>query len=288
MKLLPILIVAVILSITISIPGAFATHLDNKGLDIEATGFAINDDSIKASEVSITSISQKGTISSTSLSIQDGLVTLDDAPYAFSKITGSLLRDAKYFRVNGALTNSDQEIGTLSLFGKQIHESKEGLVYSVTGKIVVNNISYKVVYTSKISIITSTTPTKPTDTTNTSNIIKILKGSSDKGNIKFVSDARPKIAPGTTVTFVNEDTVSHTLLSGKENYGDRLVPFTADGRINVGEIPAGSSKQVTFDEMGFYRIFDPAYPWINTTFYVFPATDSQKIRDATGPNQSGN
>jgi len=287
MKILPILIVAVILSVTVSIPGAFATHLDNKGLDIESTGFAINDDSIKTSEVTITSISQKGTISSTSLSIQDGFVTLDDTPYAFSKITGSLLRDAKYFRVNGALTDSDQEIGTLSLFGKQIHESKEGLVYSVTGKIVVNSISYKVVYTSKISIITST-PTKPTDTTDTSNIIKILKGSSDKGNVKYLSETRTKFPPGTTITFVNEDIVSHTLLSGKENYGDRYIPFTADGRINVGEIPPGSSKQITFDEMGFYRIFDPDYPWINTTFYVFPETNSQQIRDATGPNQSGN
>ena len=115
---------------------------------------------------------------------------------------------------------------------------------------------------------------------------KILKGASNKGSIKYFSETRANITPGTTVTFTNEDIVSHTLLSGKENTGDRYIPFTADGRINTGEIPPNSSVKITFDEMGFYRIYDPEYPWINKTFYVFPSSDSQVIRQ--GNNQQGN
>jgi len=276
-------LVFIILSATIPMTTAFATHLDSKGLAIEAAGFAITDDTIKTSEISITSISQKGTPSSTSLSIEDGFVTLDNTPYSLSKTTGSLLRDGKYFRVNGILTDFEEEIGTLSLFGKQIHESKDGLVYSITGKIILDKVSYKSVYTSKISIISVQSYSQ---TIEKSNEVRILKGSSDKGNIKYFSDTRSSIAPGTTVTFVNEDTVSHRLFSGKENYGDRYNPFTADGRIDSGEILPGSSKQVTFEEMGFYRIYDPNYPWINKTYYVFPSSESQVIKQ--GSNQLGN
>lgn len=284
MKLFSFPLILIILLAAIPTTAIFATHLDSKGLTIEAAGFAITDDTIKTSEISITSISQKGTPSSTNLSIEDGFVTLDDTPYSLSKSTGSMLRDGKYFRVNGILSNSEKEIGTLNLFGKQIHESKDGLVYSITGKIVLDNTSYKIVYTSKISIMSVTT--KPSQTTEQTNEVKILKGSSDKGNVKYFSDTRSNITPGTTVTFINEDTVSHTLLSGKENFGDRYNPFTADGRINSGKILPNSSKQITFEEMGFYRIYDPDYPWINKTYYVFPSSESQVIRQ--GSNQQGN
>lgn len=285
MKLSSSLLVLIVFLAALPITSVFAIHLDNKGLTIENTGFAITDTTIKTSQISITAISQKGTISSTNLSIEDGFVTLNDSLYSISKATGSLLHDGKYIRINGILSDT-QEIGTVSLFGKLIHESNEGLVYSVTGKIVSEKISYKVVYTSKISSISTTSKTSSETTIKTNEEVKILKGASNKGNIKYLSDTRSSVTPDTTITFINEDVTSHTLLSGRENYGDRYNPFTADGRINTGEIPAGSSKQVTFDKTGFYRIFDPDYPWINKIYYVFPASESQVIRQ--GSNQQGN
>lgn len=283
MKFTPFHLTLIILLTAIPTTVVFATHLDSKALSIEGSGFAINDDAIKSSEISIILLSQKGTISSSNLSVEEGIFTLNDSPYSLAKTTGSILRDGKYIRVNGVLVDSEKEIGTLNLFGKLIHESKNGLVYSFTGKIVLDKISYKTVYTSKISILTSSP--KPSEVIEKSIETKILKGASNKDTVYYFSDTRTNIIPGTTITIINEDSVSHILLSGKES-GDRHIPFISDGRINTGEIPAGASKKITFDEMGFYRIYDPDYPWINKIFYVFPSSDSQIIRQ--GNNQIGN
>jgi len=85
---------------------------------------------------------------------------------------------------------------------------------------------------------------------------------------------------------VNDDVVSHSILSGKENYNDRHNPFTADGRISTGELAPGESTSITFDDAGFYRLYDPDYPWMKIVAYVFPDVDSLIIRQ--GNNQLGN
>ncbi len=85
---------------------------------------------------------------------------------------------------------------------------------------------------------------------------------------------------------MNDDDVSHSILSGKENYNDRHNPFTPDGRISTGEILPGESINITFDEMGFYRLYDPAYPWMEIVTYSFPDVDNLIL--GTTKNQQGN
>jgi len=138
---------------------------------------------------------------------------------------------------------------------------------------------------------------------NTYATIHILKGSStqgignyiDKGayreeavakqnpsnplRLGYFSQDRISVVPGTTITIVNDDVVSHSILSGTENYGDRYNRYTEDGRISTGEILPGKSVSVTLSDMGFYRLFDPDYQWMGIVAYVFPNSDSILIKD---------
>ena len=54
--------------------------------------------------------------------------------------------------------------------------------------------------------------------------------------LRYFSQDRISVEPGTTITIINDDLVSHSILSGKENYNDRNDPFTPDGRISTGNI----------------------------------------------------
>ena len=101
--------------------------------------------------------------------------------------------------------------------------------------------------------------------------------------MRYFSQDRITVEPGTTITIVNGDVVSHSVLSGKENYGDRHYPFTPYGRISTGAFAPGESITVTFDDMGFYRLYDPDYPWMKIVAYVFPDSDSL-ILGTTGKN----
>jgi len=103
--------------------------------------------------------------------------------------------------------------------------------------------------------------------------------------LRYFSQDRLIIDPGTTITIVNDDIADHSVVSGKENYRSRNTneftsTFTPDGRIVTESIPPGGSITITFDEMGFYRLYDPDYPWMKIIAYVFPEVpDSQIIKD---------
>ncbi len=99
------------------------------------------------------------------------------------------------------------------------------------------------------------------------------QNTADPTRLRYFSEDRIAVEPGTTITIVNDDVVSHNVISGKEN-NDRYVQFTPDGRISTGDIAPGESANITFDEMGFYRLYDPDYQWMKIVAYVFPNTDS--------------
>jgi plastocyanin len=86
------------------------------------------------------------------------------------------------------------------------------------------------------------------------------------------------LTPGGTITFVNEDTASHSLKSGTANTASSHKTFDADDKISSGEILPGKSWSVTIDEPGFYRIFDEDYQWMDITIFAFNAPSSQQIK----------
>jgi len=121
---------------------------------------------------------------------------------------------------------------------------------------------------------------------------QILEQQSDyEGHVKlrYFSQDRFTLLPGGSITVVNTDDYNHSVVSGKENYRSRNTSdftstFTPDGRIVTESIPPGGSITVTFDEMGFYRLYDPDYPWMKIIAYVFPEVPgSQIIKDYGNP-----
>ncbi len=51
-----------------------------------------------------------------------------------------------------------------------------------------------------------------------------------------------------------------------------LAGLNCNGTTTV--IEPGKSVVITFDDAGFYRLYDPDYPWMKIVAYVFPASDS--------------
>jgi plastocyanin len=122
--------------------------------------------------------------------------------------------------------------------------------------------------------------------------------------LRYFSQDRIEVPPGSTITIVNDDLVSHSVLSGKENYSGRYDgptgKYTSDlqacldesfsegrcgdaQRIDTGDIAPGESTTITFGDAGFYRLYDPDYQWMGIIAYVFPTSDSIIIKDYGKP-----
>ena len=123
----------------------------------------------------------------------------------------------------------------------------------------------------------------------------------------YVDNSLFSSSPGTTITIVNTDIVSHTFVSGvsnsnnaglvanyddylicelnekitptSNNYGldDNLCDFNKDNRIITDVIPPGESISFSLTEVGTYRIIDPDYPWMEFVIYSFPDSESANI-----------
>jgi len=266
---------------------SFAEISENQAFLLEGSGFAVTEESIRISEIDLGLSSQEQRGSTINFLTEDGFISLDDEEFLFSNLEGKFLREGRYIRINGSVESSSGFDTTVSFFGRLIEESKNASVYGFTGRITTPDDTYKIIYTTKLSSlekIESTSSEESSDLT-----ISILIGSSSQGvsssytgfgtasysdQLRYFSQDRIAVEPGTTITIVNGDEVSHSILSGTEKTHSRYVPFEADGRISTGEIASGESISITFDDAGFYRLYDPNYPWMTITAYVFSNVDS--------------
>jgi len=318
---LPLLVILFSFTIGISTNYAFAEIQANNAYVLEGSGFAVTESTIKTSQVDFGLTTGSIANGRGAIIINDGFITLDDNDFLVDNVSGTILRDGKYLRISGTAEDSSGNEIEIRVFGRLIEDSTQGSVYSFTGRITENNIEYKILYTSKISgfgsgIITQT-PTIGSEAEE--NIVRILEGSSSQSTVTsyigtlggapkvagYFSVDRLAIEPGTTITFVNDDSVSHSVVSGTglgqhsrvsqgtfticespveelpegfsfipEGAESKNCKFSLDGRINSGELLPGQSASVTFEDAGFYRIIDPDYPWISLTVYSFPNVGS--------------
>jgi len=172
----------------------------------------------------------------------------------------------------------------------------EGSIYSFSGRIIQGSESNKIIYTTKISTLGGGIPSTPTPSTSSTQakegeiIIHIAEGASEPQNFdftaqgyilqnKFISPNRISTIPGTTLTFVNDDTVSHNISSGKRDTNSRAgSPYIPDGKIDSGDIMPGKSWSVTIDEIGFIALFDRDYTYITMDVVVFPDIESDILK----------
>ena len=115
----------------------------------------------------------------------------------------------------------------------------------------------------------------------------------DPVRARYLFPNRLTISPGTTLTFQNDDSVSHTIVSAKRDTNARGLGHDhrmfADGRINTGEIPPGENRSVFITDRGFIFLVDLEYPWIRMDMVSFPeAAESQVIRSENRWHQKGN
>jgi len=302
------LLALLVISSGFFINDAFAEVSENSAYLLEGSGFAVTEELIRLSEIDIGLSSHQQSGSSIDFRIEDGFITLDNEDFLISELDGKFLREGRYIRINGNIESIGGFDTTISFFGRLVEESKDAAIYGFTGRITTSDNTYKIIYTAKLSQLTKILDSS-TETSFEEEIltIHILPGSSTQGvassyiesgetreprlgsgplRLSYFSQDRITIEPGTTIVFVNDDDVSHSILSGKENYGDRHNPFTPDGRISTVEISPGESISITFDEMGFYRLYDPTYPWMKIITYAFPDVDNLIL--GTTKNQQGN
>ena len=282
---------------------------ENSAFLLEGSGYAVTGDLIRLSEIDIGLSSNQKSGSTINFLIEDGFVTLDNEDFSISQLEGKFLREGRYIRINGNIEGSDGTNNNISFFGRLVEKSKDAAIYGFTGRMSTIDDSYKIIYTAKLSKLTKILEIVPESTPEEKDLkIRILPGSSSQGvassyiesgivrdprisngnpiRLGYFSEDRIAIEPGATITFVNEDNVSHKIISGKENYDDRYNPFTPDGRISSTEILPGKSTTISFNEMGFYRLYDPSYPWMKIVVYSFPNVDN--IILGTTKNQKGN
>lgn len=287
MKTTIILLTALVISSGYFINNVSAEVSENQTFLLKGSGFAVTEDDIKISNIDLELTSQDKSGSSIDFVTKNGLVTSDDDEFVISDLEGQFLRDGRYIRLNGNIQNSLGLDTTISFFGRLIDESKDAAVYGFTGRIKTPDESYKIIYTTKLSVLSTVESNNLT--------IHIINGASSQGvadsyignidptGFRYFSDDRISVEPKTTITVVNDDAVSHNIISGKENYGDRRNPFTPDGRISTGPIESKNSTTITFNDPGFYRLYDPDYPWMKIVAYVFP--NSENLILGQGQNQ---
>lgn len=89
--------------------------------------------------------------------------------------------------------------------------------------------------------------------------VLIPAGAWDPANAAVAFTPAAIVVPaGTTVTWTNEDTVVHTVTSGPTD--GRIG--TADGLFDSGNIPAGGTFSVTFDQPGEFPYHCTPHPWM--------------------------
>ncbi len=278
---------------------SFAEISENQAFLLEGSGFAVTEELIKISEIDLGLLSQEQRGSTINFLTEDGFITLGDDEFLIYNLEGKFLREGRFIRINGNIESSSGFDTSISFFGRLIEESKDASVYGFTGRITTPDDTYKIIYTTKLSTLTKIDSTQTSSETSNDLTIYIMRGSSSQGlvssyieaaeirsqaaatqnpadalRLRYFSQDRISVEPGTTITIVNDDVVSHEILSGKENRNNRINPFTSDGRISTGEIAPGESISITFDDAGFYRLYDPNYTWMKIIAYVFPNVDS--------------
>jgi plastocyanin len=250
------------------LPFAYSDFLPDNKYIIQASGYLSGKQTTFDSSISLQVNSGTKSGSNTTLTLDNGLVTIANGHYFNSgKWQTMVLRDGRYLIIQGDAQDQNGNSIHLNLFGRIIDSNQDSSIYSITGKIT-GSETLKVIYSAKIvstnAIITKpiTVPSKTTEQqTSSSKVnVNIVFGASDINNQVHYSPSNVQIAPGTTIIWTNNDSVPHRIMSGiaKAVTIDQSVPiFTSDGKIVSGIIAPGDSFQYTVNEFDTTQSLDP-------------------------------
>jgi len=276
------------------LPNAYSDFSTNGKYLIDASGYLSGNKTIFDSNIALQITAGAKSGSNMQATIDNGLVTISGAHYLNSGLWQiSILRDGKYFVIQGDAQDENGNIIHLNLFGRIINSNQDGSVFSISGKIT-SSETLKVSYSSKIISANTVTTIPTTNTTSTQQpssstkvSISIVSGASSVNNQVHYSPSNIQVTPGTTIVWTNNDSVPHRIMSGqllsttdstggKGSTGKPVSPhFVSDNNIDSGDIAPGQHYQITFTNTGTTQIFDPTYTWINGIIISSTATTGQ-------------
>lgn len=286
MKYLAFLAVLLGVVFALTIHDAEAQVAGNKAFTLSGNGFAVSSTMISDTTAEITFATSQ-TKTKADFTLQDGVIMVDHTDLNISDFSGYAFSNGKIFKFNGKATDPQGKEYTISAIGRLIDKTATESIYTLSGTLTDSaKKTTKLVYTGKVSEFI----VKPVDKTPKSDVtIKILRGAASPETatyktqtmgfkFNFVSEDRITIAPGGTVTFVNEDDVAHSLKSGTANYNSHKKTSTPDGKITSDDIEPGKSWSVTFEEQGFFRIYSEKSQHIDITIFVFDTSKLPKTK----------
>jgi len=285
------------LTIGLSFNEAAAEIGPNNAFILEGSGFAVTDYSIKTTEIDLAMSTGDKVGSRTNILVEDGFVTLNEDDFIVTDLTGTALREDRFIRISGTIEDSFGAEASFRVFGRLIQNSDEGSVYGFTGRLTYGGEEHKIIYTTKLSELTSTSLVQKTSIEETSDgiLIHILPGSSNQAiSINYIESReiasqieaitgdsliraryffpdRISIEPGTTVTFVNNDDASHRIVSGtglgqhsSVLSGNIVICETPQEDLPLGFSYAGSGCDFTFDGRIDSGSIAPGDSWTGT------------------------
>jgi plastocyanin len=252
------------------LPNVYSDFTPNSKYLVEATGYLSGNQTIFDSSIALQLTTGSTSGSTTQTTLDNGLVTIADTHFLNSGTwQTSILRDGKYFIIQGDAQDQNGNVVHLNLFGRIINSNQDGSVYSITGKIT-GSETMKVIYSAKIisastisikpTTVPTTTSTPPTQQTSSNQVsVSIVYGASDINNQVHYTPSSLQVAPGTTIVWTNNDSVPHRIQSGIAkaiSIDGSTSSFTADGKIDSGIIAPGSSFSYTVTEFDRTKILD--------------------------------
>ncbi len=282
MKLLILLLISITgIMLAGSLQQADAKLLPDGVYLLQGNGFVITQDSIEDSELNFQFLSNNIVNGRMKINLADGVASISNDDYITSNgWTGTALRDGRFLLLSGNAENANGDKISMNILGRLVDDSKDGSVYSFTGKITKNDETMKIVYTGKIigsnNVVKETTIEEKPKQEKTIQI-NILSGSSNRGNINYYSLDTVTITPGTIIVWKNDDSIPHTIMSGIASFSHGK-PFTPDGKIDSGDITPGQTFKVTINDLGITRFFDSKYSWMDGVIITLPDAKSTSLK----------
>ncbi|MDE1816042.1 MAG: hypothetical protein KGI11_05745 [Thaumarchaeota archaeon] len=115
----------------------------------------------------------------------------------------------------------------------------------------------------------------------------LAQGSASQQNLNYVngyySPDQIQISPGTTIIWTNNDSIAHSIFSGTATFST-TNPYVPDGKIKSGMIAPGQTFEVTINDTGMIRFYDPSYTWMNGIIVSLPTTQNHVYNNTPPSN----
>ncbi len=252
------------LATTLYLPNAYSDFSSNGKYLIDASGYLSGNKTIFDSNIALQITAGANNGSSMQATLDNGLVTIENTHYLNSGLWQvSILRDGKYFVIQGNAQDENGNIIHLNLFGRIIGSNQDGSVFSISGKIT-GSETMKVSYSAKIlsinAVITKPITTLSPPTSSSTVNISILPGAYNINNQVHYSPSNVQVTLGTTVVWTNNDSVPHRIMSGVAKVlttNQSSTTLISDGKIDSGIIAPGQSFQYTITSFDTTQSLDP-------------------------------